>query len=133
MGNDRVEVAAALIPDFVGGFRCIHASYERAIQAEEDAAHVLKLVELLKGIGGIAPRANSFKTSGGVEIEKKDEVRFWSKFLIFCQDPIGINASGALVGCGGKVIAIEEDGPPFLQSWPDHRFDMFGAILKTKV
>jgi len=113
----------------IGRLRRIDATDERTLQSQEDAANFPKLIELLKGVRGIAPRANALNSRHRIKVQQQDEIGSRSKTLIFNKDGVRIGAAGPLVSRGGKVITVKEHDPAGLERWTDNGLNVFSTVF----
>ena len=129
----RIEVLEAILPNGVGRAGGVDRPKKGSVDLEEDFADFAELIELFEGVWGIAASADAIDAGGGIEVEEEDEVGLGGEAFVFGEDPLGVEAAGALVGGGGKVIAIEQDDVATGEGGTNDGGDMFGAIFEKEV
>ena len=118
-----------LAQDFGRGQRGVEALDEGALDAEENLAHCGERFRAFEVIGRIAPRGDPAATGGGFKVEEQYEVGCGRECFVGGKNGVRVSAAGALIGGGGKVVAVEDDDLARSQCGVDERVDMFGAIL----
>ena len=127
------EVVAEALLDFLDGAAGVDEVDERlADEAEEDLAAAAEAFELLELVRGVAARADAGVGVVEGEIEEEKMIRSRGEGLVATADVRGVEAARALVGHGGKVVAVEDDDLARGEGGLDQLVDVLAAIEQEK-
>ena len=117
--------------DFVRCGVAIDDSDERfVLEGEENFAAACETGALLEFVGCVS--ADAYAGDGRIDIEIQDQEEIWYRckgFVLFA-DFLWIESTDALVGHGGEVVAIEDNGVAGGESWSDFFCDVLLAVFK---
>jgi len=102
----------------------------------EGVKNVVALLEgfaLFELVGGAVAGSDTGEGVIDRKVEVEEEVGFRGELLVDAADLAGVETADALVGHGGKIVAVKNDDLSGLQGGLDEGFDVLAAILEEEL
>ena len=119
--------------DLFGRLAGVDAVDEGIIKRGEDIVAFLEGLALFEFIGGTIANADTVKGGVEIEFEEKNVIGGGGEFFVDCADFFGVEAAHSLIGHGGEIITVENNGLAAGQGGLNQGLDVFAAVAVEEV